>query len=209
MILFTTTTTIIRKLAGKTIFISGSSRGIGKAIGLKAAKDGANVVVAAKTTEPHPKLKGTIYSAAEEIEAAGGKALAIKVDIQNEEDVKSAIHKTIDKFGRLDILVNNASAISLTPTTETTMKRYDLMNGVNTRGTFMLSKYAIEFLKKSDNGHILNISPPLDMDPQWFKPHVAYSIAKYGMSLCALGKNLLMQEQPSPYHLFLQECLQN
>lgn len=176
-----------RKLAGKTVFVTGASRGIGKAIAVKLARDGANVTIVAKTAEPHPKLKGTIYTAAEEIEKAGGKCLPLKVDIQNEDQVKSAINQTVDKFGRLDIVVNNASAINLTPTTDTSMKRYDLMNGINTRGTFMTSKYAIEFLKKSDNAHILNISPPLDMDSMWFKPHVAYTISKFGMSMCALG----------------------
>jgi len=175
------------KLAGRTIFITGSSRGIGKAIGLKAAKDGANIIIAAKTTDPHPKLKGTIYTAAEEIEKAGGKCLPVKVDIRDESEVQEAVKAAVDKFGGLDILVNNASAISLTGTTDTTMKKYDLMNGVNARGTFMMSKYCIEHLKKSSHAHILNISPPLDMNPEWFKNNVAYTIAKFGMSMCALG----------------------
>jgi len=176
-----------RKLAGRTIFITGSSRGIGKAIGLKAAKDGANIIIAAKTTDPHPKLEGTIYTAAEEIEKAGGKCLPVKVDIRDESQVQEAVKSAVDKFGGLDILVNNASAISLTGTTDTTMKKYDLMNGVNARGTFMMSKYCIEHLKKSSHAHILNISPPLDLNPEWFKNNVAYTIAKFGMSMCALG----------------------
>lgn len=175
------------KLAGKTIFITGSSRGIGKAIAVKAARDGANVVIAAKTTDPHPKLKGTVYTAAKEVEEAGGRCLALKVDIRVEDEVKRAIQETIKKFGSLDILVNNASAISLTSTTETTMKRYDLMNSINARGTFMTSKYAIDFLKQAENPHILNISPPLDMQVKWFESNVAYTMSKYGMSMCTLG----------------------
>ncbi|HEY8564057.1 MAG TPA: NAD(P)-dependent oxidoreductase [Beijerinckiaceae bacterium] len=174
-------------LKGKTLFITGASRGIGLAIGLRAARDGANVVVAAKTTEPHPKLPGTIYTAAEEIEAAGGKALPIILDVRDEENVKAAMVKTIETFGGLDIVVNNASAISLTPTPVTEMKRFDLMHQINTRGTYMVSKYAIPHLEKAENPHILMLSPPLDMKEQWFAPHLAYSIAKYGMSLCVLG----------------------
>lgn len=175
------------KLAGKTLFISGASRGIGAYIAQKAARDGANVVVAAKTAEPHPKLPGTIYSAAKDIEAAGGKALPCIVDIQSEEQVQAAVQQAIDKFGGIDILVNNASAIHLTGTEATPMKRYDLMHHINTRGTFLCSKYCIPHLKKSSNPHILNISPPMDMKPKWFKDHVAYTMAKYGMSMCALG----------------------
>jgi citronellol/citronellal dehydrogenase len=174
-------------LKGKTLFITGASRGIGLAIGLRAARDGANIAIAAKTAEPHPKLPGTIYTAAEEIEAAGGKALPLLVDVRDEASVKEAIAETAATFGGLDIVVNNASAISLTPTTQTDMKRFDLMHQVNTRGTFMVSKYAIPHLEKADNPHILMLSPPLDMKEKWFAPNVAYSIAKYGMSLCVLG----------------------
>lgn len=174
-------------LANKTLFITGASRGIGLAIALRAAKDGANVVVAAKTAEPHPKLPGTIFSAAEEIEAAGGKALAVVVDVRDEDAVAAAIEKAVERFGGLDVLVNNASAISLTPTEKTEMKRYDLMHHVNTRGTFLTSKLALPHLLKSDNPHVLNLSPPLNMEPKWFKPHVAYTMAKYGMSMCVLG----------------------
>ncbi|KAB0264463.1 SDR family oxidoreductase [Microvirga brassicacearum] len=174
-------------LHGKTLFITGASRGIGLAIGLRAARDGANVVIAAKTAEPHPKLPGTIYTAAAEIEAAGGKALPLLVDVRDEEAVKSAMEKAVETFGGLDIVVNNASAISLTPTPQTDMKRFDLMHDINTRGTFVVSKYAIPYLEKAANPHILMLSPPLDMKEKWFAPHVAYSLAKYGMSLCVLG----------------------
>lgn len=174
-------------LQGKTLFITGASRGIGLAIGLRAAQDGANVVIAAKTTEPHPKLPGTIYTAAEEIEAAGGKALPLVVDVRDEEAVKGAIQNTVETFGGLDIVVNNASAINLTPTPQTEMKRFDLMHQINTRGTYMVSKYAIPHLEKAENPHILMLSPPLDMKEKWFAPHLAYSLAKYGMSLCVLG----------------------
>jgi len=175
------------KLAGKTIFISGASRGIGKAIALKAAKDGANIVIAAKTAQAHPKLPGTIYTAAEEIEKAGGKALPCIVDIRNEEQVKKAVEESVSKFGGIDILVNNASAISLTQTLKTPMKTYDLMNQVNARGTYLCSQVCLPHLLKSDNPHILNISPPLNMNPKWFQGHVAYTMAKYGMSMCVLG----------------------
>ncbi len=174
-------------LQGKTLFISGASRGIGKAIALRAAKDGANIVIAAKTAEPHPQLPGTIYTAAEEIEAAGGKALPCVVDIRNEKLVQQAIDKAVETFGGIDILINNASAISLTGTLYTSMKRFDLMHQINTRGTFMCSKLCIPHLKKSDNPHILNISPPLNMDMKWFAPHVAYTMAKYGMTMCAMA----------------------
>jgi citronellol/citronellal dehydrogenase len=174
-------------LAGKTLFITGASRGIGKAIALRAAQDGANVVIAAKTAEPHPKLPGTIYSAAEEIEKAGGKALPIQVDIRDEAQVVAAVAAAVAKFGGIDILVNNASAISLTGTLDTPMKRYDLMNGVNARGTFLCSQVCLPHLLKAANPHILNLSPPLNLDPQWFGPHVAYTMAKYGMSMCVLG----------------------
>ncbi|XP_075169188.1 hydroxysteroid dehydrogenase-like protein 2 [Haematobia irritans] len=174
-------------LKGKTLFITGASRGIGKAIALKAARDGANVVIAAKTSDPHPKLPGTIYTAATEIEQAGGKALPCIVDVRDEKQVKEAVKAAVDKFGGIDIVVNNASAISLTSTMETEMKRYDLMNNINTRGTFLVSKECLPYLLKSKHAHILNISPPLSMNPFWFGGHVAYTIAKYGMSMCVLG----------------------
>lgn len=174
-------------LAGKTLFITGASRGIGKAIALRAAKDGANVAIAAKTKDPHPKLPGTVFTAAEEIDAAGGKGLPCIVDIRFEDQVQAAIDKTVETFGGIDILINNASAISLTNTQATTMKRYDLMNGVNARGTFLCSKLAIPHLRKADNPHILNLSPPLNLDPKWFANNVAYTMAKYGMSMCVLG----------------------
>ncbi|HEX7725384.1 MAG TPA: NAD(P)-dependent oxidoreductase [Rhizomicrobium sp.] len=174
-------------LKGKTLFISGASRGIGLAIAVRAARDGANVAVAAKTAAPHPKLPGTIYTAAEEIEKAGGKALPIVCDIRFEEQVQSAVDQTAAKFGGIDILVNNASAISLTGTLQTDMKRYDLMNGINARGTYLVSRTCIPYLKKAANPHVLNLSPPLDMNPKWFAGHTAYSMAKYGMSMCVLG----------------------
>ena len=174
-------------LKGKTLFITGASRGIGKAIGLAAAREGANVTVVAKTTKPHPKLSGTIFTAAEEIEAAGGQALACAADIRFEDQVQAAIDQTIEKFGGLDVLVNNASAISLTGTLDTTMKRYDLMHSINTRGTFLCSKLAIPHLEKASNPHILNLSPPLNMEARWFANHVAYTMAKFGMSMCVLG----------------------
>ncbi|XP_027798840.1 hydroxysteroid dehydrogenase-like protein 2 isoform X1 [Marmota flaviventris] len=175
------------KLAGCTVFITGASRGIGKAIALKAAKDGANIVIAAKTTQSHPKLSGTIYTAAEEIEAAGGRALPCVVDVRDEQQINDAVEKAVEKFGGIDILVNNASAISLTNTLETPTKRVDLMMSVNTRGTYLTSKACIPFLKKSKIAHILNLSPPLNLNPMWFKQHCAYTIAKYGMSMCVLG----------------------
>jgi citronellol/citronellal dehydrogenase len=174
-------------LKGKTLFITGASRGIGKAIALRAAKDGANVVIAAKTAEPHPKLPGTIFTAAAEIEAAGGKVLPCQVDIRSEVQIADAVAKTVATFGGLDILVNNASAISLTGTVETPMKRFDLMHGVNVRGTFACSQACIPHLAKAENPHIVNISPPLNMEARWFGPHVAYTMAKYGMSMCVLG----------------------
>lgn len=174
-------------LQGKTLFISGGSRGIGLAIGLRAARDGANVALAAKTAEPHPKLPGTVYTAALEIEKAGGNALPIICDIREENQVQAAIDRTVQAFGGIDICVNNASAISLSDTECTEMKRFDLMHQVNTRGTFMVSKYCLEHLRRAENPHILMLSPPLDLQPRWFAGHLAYSLAKYGMSLCALG----------------------
>jgi citronellol/citronellal dehydrogenase len=174
-------------LRGKTLFITGASRGIGLAIALRAARDGANVTIAAKTAEPHPKLAGTIYTAAEEIEKAGGKALACIVDVRDEAQVAKAVAETVETFGGIDILVNNASAIMLTGTLETPMKRYDLMHHVNTRGTFLCSQKALPQLLKAENPHILNISPPLNMEARWFAPHVAYTMAKFGMSMCVLG----------------------
>ena len=174
-------------LKGKTLFITGASRGIGLAIAKRAAADGANVVIAAKTDTPHPKLPGTIHTAAKEVEDAGGKALAIMCDIRHEDQVAAAVAKTVETFGGIDILVNNASAINLSSTEALDMKRYDLMHGINTRGTFMCSKLCIPHLKKAQNPHVLNISPPLNMETRWFAPNVAYTMAKFGMSLCTLG----------------------
>jgi citronellol/citronellal dehydrogenase len=178
-------------LRGKTLFISGASRGIGLAIGLRAARDGANVAIAAKSDQPNPRLPGTIHTAAAEIEAAGGKALPMQVDIRDENAVAEAVKKCAEHFGGVDILVNNASAISLTRTMDTPMKRFDLMFGVNVRGTFVCSQACIPYLKESAqagrNPHILNLSPPLSMKAKWFAPHVAYTMAKYGMSMCVLG----------------------
>src|SRR6202012_1841876 len=174
-------------LEGKTLFITGASRGIGLAIALRAAKDGANVAIAAKTAEPHPKLEGTIYTAAEDIERAGGKALPLVVDVRDETAVREALEGTAERFGGVKIVVNNASAIALTRPPETDMKRFDLMQQINARGTFMVSKYAIPYLAKAANPHILMISPPLDMKEKWFAPHTAYSMAKFGMSLVVLG----------------------
>ena len=174
-------------LRGKTLFVTGASRGIGLAIALKAARDGANIAIAAKTAEPNPKLPGTIFSAAEEIEKAGGKALPLVCDIRFEDQVAAAVDATAAKFGGIDICVNNASAISLTGTQETDMKRFDLMSQINARGTFLVSKLCIPHLLKADNPHVLMLSPPLDMQPKWFAGHTAYSMAKYGMSMCVLG----------------------
>ncbi|MGA2126467.1 MAG: NAD(P)-dependent oxidoreductase [Xanthobacteraceae bacterium] len=174
-------------LKDKTLFITGASRGIGLAIALRCAGDGANVAIAAKTEAPHPKLEGTIYSAAEAIEKAGGRALPLVVDVRDEEQVKTAIDRTFAAFGSLDIVVNNASAIQLTPVAQTDMRRFDLMHQINTRGTFMVSKYALPYLEKSQNPHILMLSPPLDIREKWFAPHTAYTIAKFGMSLVVLG----------------------
>jgi citronellol/citronellal dehydrogenase len=174
-------------LAGKTLFISGASRGIGLAIALRAARDGANVAVAAKTAEPHPKLPGTIYTAADEIEKAGGKALPLVCDIRFEEQVADAVEKTAVRFGGIDICVNNASAISLTGTLATDMKRFDLMQQINARGTYLVSRTCIPHLKRAANPHVLMLSPPLDMDAKWFRGHTAYTMAKFGMSMCVLG----------------------
>ena len=174
-------------LAGKTLFISGASRGIGLAIALRAARDGANVAVAAKTAEPHPKLPGTIYTAADEIEKAGGKALPLVCDIRFEEQVADAVEKTAVRFGGIDICVNNASAISLTGTLATDMKRFDLMQQINARGTYLVSKTCIPHLRRAANPHVLMLSPPLDMNAKWFAGHTAYTMAKFGMSMCVLG----------------------
>ncbi len=171
----------------KTIFITGGSRGIGKAIALRMAREGANIVIAAKTVEENAKIPGTIYSAAEEIEAAGGRALPLQVDIRYEDQVAGAIAKTVETFGGIDILINNASAISLTDTPNTDMKRYDLMHNINVRGNFMATKYALPHLKKSSNPHILVVSPPLSLDPKWYGNHLAYTLSKMNMSLCVLG----------------------
>ncbi len=174
-------------LRGKTLFVTGGSRGIGLAIALKAARDGANIAIAAKTAEPNAKLPGTIFSAAEEIEKAGGKSLPLVCDIRFEEQVTAAVAATVAQFGGIDICVNNASAISLTGTEQTDMKRFDLMAQINARGTFLVSKLCVPHLLKSDNPHVLMLSPPLDMQPKWFAGHTAYSMAKYGMSMCVLG----------------------
>ena len=182
-------------LKGKTLFVSGASRGIGLAIAKRAAEDGANIILAAKTAEEHPKLPGTIYTAADEVIESGGKALPIVCDIRNEEQVRQAVNSGVEEFGGIDICVNNASAIQLTNTLQTDMKRYDLMHQVNSRGTFLVSKACLPHLLKSDNPHILNLSPPLDMHPKWFGPHVAYTMAKYGMSLCVLGMAEEFKEQ--------------
>jgi citronellol/citronellal dehydrogenase len=178
-------------LAGKTLFITGASRGIGLAIALRAARDGANIAIAAKTATPHPKLEGTIYTAAEEIERAGGKALPLMVDVRDEAVVQEALAQTAARFGGIDIVVNNASAISLTPVAQTDMKRFDLMHQINARGTFVVSKFAVPYLaesaKRAANPHILMLSPPLDMKEKWFAPHTAYAMAKFGMSMVVLG----------------------
>ncbi len=179
--------TKVTTLRGKTLFITGASRGIGLAIALRAARDGANIAIAAKSDQPQPKLEGTIHSAAAEVEKAGGKALAIACDIRFEDQVQAAVARTVETFGGLDICVNNASAISLTPSTATDMKRYDLMHGINARGTFLVSRTCIPHLRKASNPHILMLSPPLEMDVKWFAPHVAYTMAKFNMSIIALG----------------------
>ena len=174
-------------LSQKTLFITGGSRGIGLAIACRAARDGANIIIAAKTAEPHPKLPGTIYTAADAVERSGGKALPIVVDVRDEAGVAAAIRAGLERFGGIDILVNNASALSLTDTPTTDMKRYDLIQQINARGTYLCTRLALPHLQRASNPHVLNISPPLDLNPKWFGPHVAYSIAKFGMSLCTLG----------------------
>ena len=182
-------------LKGKTLFVSGASRGIGLALAKRAAQDGANIILAAKTAEEHPKLPGTIYTAADEVIESGGQALPIVCDIRDEEQVRQAVNSGVEEFGGIDICINNASAIQLTNTLQTDMKRYDLMHQINSRGTFLVSKACLPHLLKSDNPHILNLSPPLDMNPKWFGPHVAYTMAKYGMSLCVLGMAEEFKEQ--------------
>jgi citronellol/citronellal dehydrogenase len=177
----------MKTLHDKTLFITGASRGIGKAIALRAAHDGANVAVAAKSDRPHPSLPGTIHSAAEEIEAAGGKALPLKLDVRDDHAIEQAIGTAADHFGGLDILVNNASAITLQGTRELQMRRYDLMFSVNVRGTYACSRAAVPYLLEADNPHILNLAPPLNLNPEWFREHVAYTMSKYGMSMCVLG----------------------
>jgi citronellol/citronellal dehydrogenase len=174
-------------LAGKTIVMSGGSRGIGLAIGLRAARDGANVVLLAKTDQPHPRLKGTIHTAAAEIEAAGGQALAIVGDVRNDDVVCDAVERAAERFGGIDIVVNNASAIDVSPSTTISMKRYDLMQDVNTRGTFLLSRTCVPYLREAENPHVLTLSPPLSLDPKWYGPHLAYTLAKFGMSMCTVG----------------------
>ena len=182
-------------LKGKTLFITGASRGIGLAIAKRAARDGANVVIAAKTAEPHPRLPGTIHTAAEEIEREGGKALPLMVDIRYEEQLKDAVKQAVERFGGIDILVNNASAISLTGTLETPMKKFDLMFGVNVRGTYATTQACLPELLKAKNPHVLMLSPPLSMKPKWFQNHVAYTMAKYGMSMCVFGMAEEFREQ--------------
>jgi citronellol/citronellal dehydrogenase len=177
----------MRSLRGKTLFITGASRGIGLAIALRAARDGANIVIAAKSAEPHPKLPGTIYTAATEIEAAGGKALPLVVDVRSEDQVRDAVAQAVQKFGGIDICVNNASAIGKSGTLETDMKRFDLMHGINTRGTYLVTRTCLPHLLKASNPQVLMLSPPLNMVERWFEPNVAYTIAKYGMSMCVLG----------------------
>ncbi len=174
-------------LKGKTVFITGGSRGIGKAIALRCAQDGANIIIAAKTVEPHPNLEGTIFSAAQEIEQAGGHALPLQMDIRKDEDIINAVQQAVQHFGGIDILVNNASAIQLTGTVETPLKKFDLMYSVNVRGTFAVTQACLPYLQKADNPHVLTLSPPLNIDKKWFKNHCAYTLSKYGMSMCMLG----------------------
>jgi len=185
----------MKSLRDKTIFITGASRGIGKAIALRAARDGAKIAVLGKTDQPHPQLDGTVHTAAEEIRAAGGEALACVCDIRDEEQVADAVEKTVERFGQIDCLINNASAIFLASTQETPIKRYDLMHSVNVRGTFVCSQACLPHLCQAENPHILNISPPLNLEARWFAPHLAYSMAKFGMSLCVLGMAEEFKEQ--------------
>jgi citronellol/citronellal dehydrogenase len=177
----------VSSLAGKTIIMSGGSRGIGLAIALRAARDGANIALLAKTAEPHPRLQGTIHSAAAEIEAAGGQALAIVGDVRDDSTVADAVERTCERFGGIDIVVNNASAIDVSPSSTIAMKRYDLMQDVNTRGTFLLSRTCVPYLREADNPHVLTLSPPLSLDPKWYGGHLAYTLAKFGMSMCTVG----------------------
>lgn len=179
--------TIMSVFQDKTVFITGGSRGIGKAIGLRLAREGANIVIAAKTDQPHPKLEGTIHTSAAEMTEAGGKGLGIKMDVRDEENVEAAVQRAAEHFGGIDILINNASAIQLTPVQATAMKRYDLMHEVNVRGTYLTSKACLRFLQKSNTAHILNLSPPINLNPDWFAGHLAYTMSKYGMSMCVLG----------------------
>jgi citronellol/citronellal dehydrogenase len=178
---------LMASLCDKTLFITGASRGIGKAIAMRAARDGANIVVASKTVTPHPKLPGTIFDAARDIEAAGGRALPLALDVRNEGEIRAAVKKAVEVFGHIDILVNNASAISLTGTADTVPKRYDLMMDINVRGTFFATQACLPHLRCAENPHVLMMSPPPDLAPKWFGPHVAYTLSKYGMSLLALG----------------------
>ena len=178
------------ELAGKTIVMSGGSRGIGLAIALRAARDGANVVLLAKTAKPHPRLEGTIHTAAAEIEAAGGNALAVVGDVRDDNSVTDAVERACERFGAIDIVVNNASAIDVSPSTTIAMKRYDLMQDVNTRGTFLLSRTCVPYLRDADNPHVLTLSPPLSLDPKWYGAHLAYTLAKFGMSMCTLGMSV-------------------
>lgn len=175
------------ELKGKTLFITGATRGIGHAIGLRAAQDGANIVIAAKTVDRHPKLPGTIHTAAKDMEEVGGKSLAVQCDIRDERQIEAAVAQTVERFGGIDICVNNASAISMTDTAATTMRRYDLMHQVNVRGTFATTKACLPYLQKSVNPHVLTLASPINLDPKWFEKHTAYTIAKYGMSLCVVG----------------------
>ncbi|HMC12808.1 MAG TPA: NAD(P)-dependent oxidoreductase [Gallionellaceae bacterium] len=195
------------ELSGKTIFITGASRGIGREIALRCARDGANVVITGKTVEPHPKLRGTIHSVAAEVGQAGGQALAIQLDVRDEEAIRAAVEQAAQYFGGIDVLVNNASAISLTNTLDTPAKKLDLMWDVNMRATFLASQACIPWLKKSDNPHILTVSPPLNMDAKWFAPHVAYTISKSGMSLCALGMAREFAEDGSGFKGIGVNCL--
>jgi len=185
------------QLSGKTFFITGASRGIGKAIALRLAEDNANIVVVAKSVEEDPRLGGTIYSAADEIEAAGGNALAVQCDIRDEEQIKKAVEQAVARFGGIDGVINNASAISLSPTEQTETKRFDLIHDINVRGTFLVTKHCLPYLKKSTNAHILTLSPPLDLNPKWFSSFVAYTISKYNMSMLTIG----WAEEFKKYHI--------